>query len=38
MLQFLPLQRGYQKAALWIDALFGITLVILAVILIITGE
>jgi hypothetical protein len=34
MLQWRPLQRGHQKAAPWIDTLFGIVLAILAVILI----
>ena len=37
MLQWRPLQRGYKKAALWIDALFGIALAILTVILIYHG-
>ena len=37
MLQWSPLRQGYEKAALWIDALFGITLAILAVTLICNG-
>ncbi len=37
MLQWRPLQRSYQKAALWIDAMFGIALIILAATLIYNG-
>lgn len=34
VLQWHPLRRGYEKASLWIDALFSVALTILAVILI----
>ncbi len=37
MLQWPPLRKGYEKASLWIDALFGVTLAILAVTLICNG-
>lgn len=37
MLQWHPLRKGYEKATPWIDALFGITLAILAVTLICHG-
>ena len=37
IIQWRPLQRSYQKAALWIDAMFGIALIILAATLIYNG-